>query len=172
MLNLSSWSKEPFQHRTFIQFRATFHNTTFLRIWTSQVGENWRGCGVLQSSTQHKSESPKCSRKSSQTYLKCGSFSIMENRSFQMRQHLLHWWSYVTDLPKLKIGNFACLTVLAPPLSYSIRWEYLSGLSGHPGGSGDWSQIAVLSVLSCAPLDGFSVFWTWCWCDLLSTRIF
>ena len=40
----------------------------------------------------------------------------------------------LTDL--LGIGNFACLTVLAPPLLYSIRWEYLSGLSGHPGLSG------------------------------------
>ena len=40
---------------------------------------------------------------------------------FQMRQHLLHWWSYVThsltDSSRLEIGNFACLTVLAPPLS-------------------------------------------------------
>ena len=33
-------------------------------------------------------------------------------------------------LPKLEIGNFTCLTVLAPPLSYSIRWESLSGKSG------------------------------------------
>ena len=36
---------------------------------------------------------------------------------------------------KLEIGNFACLTVLAPPLSYSIRWEYFSGQSGHPSQS-------------------------------------
>ena len=59
----------------------------------------------------------------------------------------------LTDSSKLEIGNFACLTVLAPPLSYSIRvgifvWSGhpglsghhdLSGyhdLSGHPGGSG------------------------------------
>ena len=34
----------------------------------------------------------------------------------------------LTDSSKLEIGNFACLTVLAPSFLYSIRWEYLSGL--------------------------------------------
>ena len=37
---------------------------------------------------------------------------------------------------QLEIGNFACLPVLAPPLSYSIGWEYLSGLSSQSGQSG------------------------------------
>ena len=43
---------------------------------------------------------------------------------------------YLTDSSKLKIGNFVCLAVLAPSLSNSIRWEYLSGQSGPPGLSG------------------------------------
>ena len=83
---------------------------------------------------------------------------------FQLRQHLLHWWLYVTDSltdsSKLEIGNFTCLTVLAPPLSYSIRWEYLSDQSGHPGGSGHNLHnlnFAKFSILSSASLDGFSV---------------
>ena len=40
---------------------------------------------------------------------------------------------WLTHSSKLEIGNFA---VLVPPLSFSIRWEYLSGQSGHPGLSG------------------------------------
>ena len=36
----------------------------------------------------------------------------------------------------MEIGNFACLAVLAPPLLYSIGWEYLSGQSGLSGLSG------------------------------------
>ena len=66
----------------------------------------------------------------------------------------------LTDLPKLEIGNFTCLTVLAPPLSYSIRREYLSDQSGHPGGSGHNLHnlnFAKFSILSSASLDGFSV---------------
>ena len=66
----------------------------------------------------------------------------------------------LTDWSKLEIGNFACLTVLAPPLSYSIRWEYLSDQSGHPGGSGHNLHnlnFAKFSILSSASLDGFSV---------------
>ena len=47
--------------------------------------------------------------------------------SFHMRQHDRH---SLTDSLKLEIGDFACLTVVAPPLSYSIGWEYLSGQSG------------------------------------------
>ena len=42
----------------------------------------------------------------------------------------------LTVSSKLEIGNFACLPVLAPPLSYSIGWEYLSGLSSQSGQSG------------------------------------
>ena len=75
---------------------------------------------------------------------------------FQMRQHLLHWWSsltdWLTDSSKLEIGNFACLTVLAP--KYSIGWECSSsqagqsglpnlscpsGPSGHPGWTGHFA---------------------------------
>ena len=63
------------------------------------------------------------------------------------------------------------MTVLAPPLSYSIRWEYLSGKScqsGHPGLSGQNTtapestgpQIENLTNTKspCRPLDAmFSV---------------
>ena len=34
----------------------------------------------------------------------------------------------LTHSSKLEVGNFACLTVLGPAFSYSIQWEYLSGL--------------------------------------------
>ena len=59
----------------------------------------------------------------------------------------------LTDSSKLEIGNFACLTVLAPP-KYSIGWECSSsqagqsglpnlscpsGPSGHPGWTGHYA---------------------------------
>ena len=82
--------------------------------------------------------------------------------------------------------QFRCLTVLPPPLLYSICWEWFvwsplsrwsiwSVTSGHPvpsGHHGHWSvcsvhsglvvipnriQICIISVLSSASLDGFSV---------------
>ena len=60
---------------------------------------------------------------------------------------LLHVVTFsLTDWSKLEIGNFACLTVLAPPLLYSIGWEYLSDLSGlscHPGQSGHFALFAI-----------------------------
>ena len=45
----------------------------------------------------------------------------------------------LTNSSKLKMVNFVCLTVLAPPLTYSIEHEYLSGLSGHSGQSGQFA---------------------------------
>ena len=66
----------------------------------------------------------------------------------------------LTDSLKLENGHFVCLAVLALPLSYSIRREYLSDQSGHPGGSGHNLHnlnFAKFSILSSASLDGFSV---------------
>ena len=70
------------------------------------------------------------------------------SRSFQFSKHCFHFSDALASLAliivfhsltrwlKLEIGNFACLTVLAPPLLYSIGWEYLSG---HPGQSGHFA---------------------------------
>ena len=73
----------------------------------------------------------------------------------------------LTDSSKLEIGNFAYLTVLPPPpLSYSIGWEYLSGLSGQlvcPVTQVKvWSFCVIchsfkLSAFCSASLDRFSV---------------
>ena len=67
----------------------------------------------------------------------------------------------LTDSSKLEIGNFSCLIVLPPTLSYSIQWEWFV--------SSVWSrhilhtfQFAQFSAFSSASLDGFSVlFFRW-----------
>ena len=54
--------------------------------------------------------------------------------------------SSLTGSSKMDIGNFVYLTVFAPPLSYSIQWEYFSGQSaqsGHRGLSGSMTLIFI-----------------------------
>ena len=58
----------------------------------------------------------------------------------------------LTDSLKLEIGNFASLTIPAPPLSYSIRWEYLSGQSGQSGLVRLVIQVNLVTLLSLVTL--------------------
>ena len=41
---------------------------------------------------------------------------------------LTHW---LTDIPKLEIGHFSCLTALSPSVLYSTHVNIMSGQSGH-----------------------------------------
>ena len=93
--------------------------------WKLNNGENFNNGGTLKWNAESPWAVPGLSESSPSKVLHCCNF-------------LLHWWSYVwlTDWSKLEICNFACLTVLALPLLYSIQ----SGQSSHPDQSGQHSQ--------------------------------
>ena len=54
---------------------------------------------------------------------RCASISCTDHRD-----SLTHW---LTDIPKLEIGHFSCLTALSPSVLYSTHVNIVSGQSGH-----------------------------------------
>ena len=65
------------------------------------------------------------------------------SRSFQFSKHCFHFSDALaslaliivthslTDIPKLEIGHFSCLTALSPSVLYSTHVNIMSGQSGH-----------------------------------------